>query len=242
MTDWYKIKRVLVWQNWQEKQIYPAGWKPWSNTIAYYKFNGNWNDSSWNWLNLTMNNVTYSTLSSWISVAYFNGSAYWLNTSLSKTLTEWTQSIWICKSRNTDSETFTQIGSVSPTDWEWSIKTYWTSTGNIWTTLYYWGFIYRWYNNTWISNWTWIHVVVVWWSGGNKLYVNWQQVTLSYVYWNSSTSFGSRAFTILSIGRHRAASADWMQWYVSEWIVEDKQRTAQEVIDYYNQTKSNYWL
>ena len=24
MTDWYKIKRILVWQNWEEKQIYPA--------------------------------------------------------------------------------------------------------------------------------------------------------------------------------------------------------------------------
>ena len=24
MTDWYKIKRVLIWQNNQEKQIYPA--------------------------------------------------------------------------------------------------------------------------------------------------------------------------------------------------------------------------
>ena len=25
MTDWYKIKRILIWQNNQEKQIYPAG-------------------------------------------------------------------------------------------------------------------------------------------------------------------------------------------------------------------------
>lgn len=28
MTDWYKIKRVLVWQGWQEKQIYPASRLP----------------------------------------------------------------------------------------------------------------------------------------------------------------------------------------------------------------------
>lgn len=24
MADWYKINRILVWQNWEEKQIYPA--------------------------------------------------------------------------------------------------------------------------------------------------------------------------------------------------------------------------
>ena len=24
MTDWYKVKRILTWVNWEEKQIYPA--------------------------------------------------------------------------------------------------------------------------------------------------------------------------------------------------------------------------
>ena len=28
MTDWYKIKRVLTWVNWEEKQIYPAARLP----------------------------------------------------------------------------------------------------------------------------------------------------------------------------------------------------------------------
>jgi len=33
----------------------------------------------------------------------------------------------------------------------------------------------------------------------------------------------------------------WM-WYLSEIIIEDKARTAQEIAGYYNQTKWDYWI
>ena len=36
------------------------GWKPWSNTIAYWEFDWNLNDSSGNWYNLTATSSSYS--------------------------------------------------------------------------------------------------------------------------------------------------------------------------------------
>lgn len=41
MTDWYKIKRVLIWVNWVEKQIYPASRLP----SAYQEVE--WIESDW---------------------------------------------------------------------------------------------------------------------------------------------------------------------------------------------------
>ena len=41
MTDWYKIKRILTWVNWEEKQIYPASRLP----SAYQEVE--WIQSSW---------------------------------------------------------------------------------------------------------------------------------------------------------------------------------------------------
>jgi hypothetical protein len=35
---------------------------------------------------------------------------------------------------------------------------------------------------------------------------------------------------------------DNLKWYLSQFILEDKTRTAQEIADYYNQTKWNYWI
>jgi hypothetical protein len=34
----------------------------------------------------------------------------------------------------------------------------------------------------------------------------------------------------------------YMTWYMSDLIVENKARTAEETANYYNSTKSNYWL
>ena len=45
MTDWYKIKRVLTWVNWEEKQIYPAVDHP---TYTYdFTVSDNWFTYTW---------------------------------------------------------------------------------------------------------------------------------------------------------------------------------------------------
>lgn len=47
MTDWYKIKRILVWQNNEEKQIYPASRLPSAyQEVEYIQSSWSW---GWNW-------------------------------------------------------------------------------------------------------------------------------------------------------------------------------------------------
>ena len=217
------------------------GRQPWANTIAYYTFNGDCDDSSSNWYDLTPYNVTYSTITNGDEVAYFNGSnAYAILTWLNMTISDATMNIWIKKTRNTASENFGQLAST--TEWWRSITTRTTWTWDIWNQLYYSAWQFLGSNGTWIANDTWMNVVITAGSTGNKLYVNGQEVAMTYNHWNSSTPLWTRLFDWIVISRHVAADANWAQWYVSKRIIEDKMRTASEISDYYDLTKWSYWL
>ena len=69
MTDWYKIKRVLTWVNWEEKQIYPASRLP----SAYQEVG--YIQSSWT-----------QRIDTWITP---NDSYYWFEAKLNVTQTSW---------------------------------------------------------------------------------------------------------------------------------------------------------
>ena len=61
MTDWYKIKRVLIWQNWEEKQIYPA--PIFSYEYDFRNKNATTVQSDW-W---TIDNISYAWFdSNWV--------------------------------------------------------------------------------------------------------------------------------------------------------------------------------
>jgi len=60
MTDWYKIKKVLIWQGWEEKQIYPA------QTVQTFDFQNNgalW----WTWITI-YGTPTYTSWQWWTIV------------------------------------------------------------------------------------------------------------------------------------------------------------------------------
>ena len=226
MTDWYKIKRILTWINWEEKQIYPATWHPWANTVAYYPIETNVNDYSWNSKNMTNNGVAFGTYA-WVQCWYFDNNSY---ASRSWSLFTWnptfTVSIW--------------MNNISRNWWEvpWSFGSnlstnsflYWISDSrklNIW-----------WYSNdrdTWytINTNTWYNVIFAynpsWWD----VYVNWSKVytwTWSPTIWNNTTRISGDQW-------------NWQNWYwyLSKLIFEDRKWTATDVTNYYNATKSTYW-
>ena len=239
---WYKLKRILIYPDGvTEKQVYPAWWKPWANTIAYYPLNWDANDYSWNSRNLTATDITYNTLSSWLKVAYLNwSSSYAIINNQSISMSECTLNIWIKRWQISNSETWWSI-------WYWGDAAYRISPNsstewNLWHLLYANWWVFQWTNNTWIRNWEWANYVSVTTSSGNKFYVNGQEVALSYSRWNSSIGFGTRNFNNIVIWKHPTISADRTKWEASNWIIEDKARTAEEVAKYYNLTKAKYWL
>jgi hypothetical protein len=82
-----------------------------------------------------------------------------------------------------------------------------------------------------LNTWTNIVFTITW--GKLKIYSNWT----SYL----DTSFGNNVTGNLKIGVD-----DWwgfmFSWWLSELIFENVARTAQEISDYYNNTKANYWI
>jgi hypothetical protein len=89
-----------------------------------------------------------------------------------------------------------------------------------------------------LSSWTWVHYVSIFdrTDGTIKVYKDWTFV-------GSASAGYDLAYTwvALTIGW----SAVWGRYFdgrLSNVIIEDKVRTAQDVADYYNLTKSNYWL
>lgn len=202
--------------------------KPNANTIAYYKFDWNLNDSSGNWYNWSMRygSFTYSTLSSWEQYLYSNWANYSNNITIPYNPQSYTVNVW-CK--------------------------YWSSSIFLdfqpaRTGVNSWPRFQRLANNSlylgsqpYVS-WTftqWTNVVLVLNPSNSQFYINWQYVSS----WNAMQTWYST--TNLSINTAWLAdnptSQSWTN-YMDEIIIEDRPRTTAEITDYYNLTKWNYWL
>ena len=244
---WYKLKRILIYPDGvTEKQVYPKyEWKPNANTLAYYPLTSTTtvNDMSGNNRNLTNNWATFWTYAGVDCVLLPSADTkklYWtlpLTWNQTFTVNVYIQRIW----NSTQSQYSWQIFVLWDIGTNWA--TFWTSIKNstaanpntylTWT---------RWTDITSTdTNTTWKRelITVINDTSNVKLYKNWTLIM------DNSMSFniGSTNFAIWSFSS--SSQRWWFQnfyWYMSRFIVEDKVRTAQEIQDYYNQTKSNYWL
>jgi len=232
---WYKVKRIMMRPNGVEKQVRPdTWWQPWANTIAYYKFNWNLNDSSGNNRNLSLaaGSVTYWTESWWAKYGYFNTSTYTNNyTSMPYYSTNYTINYW-----------YKRVWSVS---WNYWIIADFHTGSNYFPRLkvqnsVIWFIVGRsdvgasgtdsW-NNYCISISNWI----------TSCYKNWGLVASGHSV--NSFSWNLPYFRLNTVWYTTASYSDYAgDGRFSEFIVENKARTAQEIADYYNSTKSKYWL
>ena len=200
-------------------------WTPWSNTVAYYPLKENANDYSWNSKNLNNNWLTFWTYSG-VTCASSSGNYAQLSLWTYTTYSTLTVSIWHNPTTTTPIRyAFGFGGSVDMGIWNNGV-TYYASGSQyfdqaIWVTA---------------NQWTNI-IVTVNWSTWN-IYKNWSLYTTRTDWWNVVAN---------SIAIWTNSSASYPQnnrfyGYLSNAIIENKTRTAQEVANYYNQTKSDYWL
>ena len=244
MTDWYKIKRVLIWQWWVEKQIYPAGWKPNANTIAYFPLENNSNEGSWKTVTSSDSSVSYSTLW-WVKCANVSSNGgITCTTSVfdwSGSYTEQTMSFWLYQNA--------MPSWTSRWAFEWEKQNTYSfyflcRSNNVYR--------YEW-NNAWSTIdvsipssdiWKWVYFTLVNSSSWKYMYKNWVQIWSwtwsSRPRWSRHSSF-QEANRILWT---RTWPNDWesLNWWLRELIFEKKCWTAQEISAYYNQTKSKYGL
>ena len=146
----------------------------------------------------------------------------------SLTNTARTASCWVCKSNN--ARVALNISNYNTNQW-----------GSLWI-LFYSNYIMV-ADDYWAqamaetcSAWIWYNVVATQEWSTVKAYLNWEYI-------GESTTRPSQIPTWWSLWAvHISSHSDKYIWYISNAILENKARTAQEISDYYNQTKSNYWL
>ena len=200
---------------------------PVDNTVAYFPFKENFNDYKWT-RTLTVNDCTitdwtakvnsqnsYMKLSTpvWWSVVTVNMWYYynWLST-------WWQWNTLLAKEWWTYHHML--IPAVSSSWVVWQIGSY-NSNWRPWNiTLQQW----KWYNIVMIKDWT-----------NEKIYVNKELVL------EDTASFDNNANPIWFISNYNTNQTQWAQGNLSEIIFEDKVWTKEEIDDYFEASKIDYW-
>jgi hypothetical protein len=209
-------------------------WKPWANTLVYIPMEADLIDHSWKGVSVTNNNVSIVSNQASIWVWYFN----------------WNWYLSIPKGSNILWNIFTISWYGKISGWPTYSAIFWTVNSSYWwlTVQYEWTALYA---SSAVNSWdligditvftknnVWEHYVLVRNLTNWELYKNWVKVWTSTSWnWNIVQNWNASY-----IGRNWASSQANITWYLSNFIIESTARTADEILAYYNQTKSNYWL
>ena len=221
-------------------------WTPNANTIAYRPLESNANDIVWgyNWTNVSW--ISYDTLASWkkvakattttanIAISWAILDRIWSN---DFTISCWVYLTWVNTMWYNITSLFLVIKNSSPYPWP---QIFLSNNSNWWSWIY---FAPQWVS--WVSSNTsydnvinrWINIVYTRSSWVCKWYINAVQETTQ----NSNISYSWWTWWFLFA--RWDSNQQLLTWSMgSEYILELKWWTAQEILNYYNKTKSNYWL
>ena len=226
------ISKVFLW----DTQVRPSGWwgwQPWANTIAYYPLTSDFNDQSWNGYNLTNDGGVISNVW-WIDCGYYNGSSYSIITSQpslsnTRTISCWrmpTSTSWVMWIVVTwDTHNAPNMWGLQQNSWEirWSEWRTLNQSVNSWVAVT-------------VNNWYYLVTTI---NNGTtaKIYVNWNL--------ENTITRSTPIIAWTNIGIWSKSSPTYSEkaiGYVSNAIIESVAWTDQEILDYYNLTKSNYGL
>lgn len=221
------ILNMIYWATWW------GGWwwEPWANTLAYYHIE---DDDDTTIHDRAGNNDLSYTSNSYITdadagrVANLAGQNY-ASWSVINMWTEYTEIAWVYQSNSSGEQSiFTQNASSSRYPSTWLLTRNWwyiacVSMSDKQTSV-------RFPTNAW--------TMICWTRNSNwdmKLYLNWvYQTTVS----NTDTP-NYNGWEWFYLWLWRTTYYKW-KWYFKTLILENKERTAQEVTAYFNQTKANY--
>lgn len=230
---WYKLKRILIHPGWVEKQVYPSTKRePWANTVGYRPFKADMKDYSGNWYDFFIKDGSVSYSNNMITV---NGRLRTAdNTAVMANYAGDFTELWYTQSSGSTNNWFMFL--FNPSD-NWTSAIFWINTD--WIA---WNYVY--WNNQWWTGASYstvptgVHLIAfVKTSSAQILYLDWVEVARN----TSNIQPVGTSGWIIAMWLWRHASWGWTAVW-GNLILEDKARTAQEISDYYNQTKWNYWL
>lgn len=231
---WNKIQKIYIGTNQVRPELEP--WTPWANTFAYFPLKNDATDvihnialtSEWTTNYTTVWGVKSAefTKSNWL---YDNNFSYIPQWDYSKTLSCWLYVKW---------------GNIS---WGGIVAVWWDTVWSVfWIGAYSWSYSIIMTRNGSTSTAytptlnTWINVIATYNNSDWKMYINGNW----YTTWGNTTAPTSwnNLYLWQNIWASILVNNQTFYWNMSEVILEDKERTPQEVANYYNQTKSTYWL
>ena len=206
-------------------------WQPWANTIAYYPLNSTntVNDLSWNSNTLTNQWATFWTYWGVDCVNTTGKSLYWLVTNLP---------IW-----NSMRTISVRANAQASSSW---MAIYWYGSNTTHNRCV----CYRTTIDGWIIYFSHqiddIATSIV--MDTNKRYLFTYTYDGTTAKWYVNWSLAWSVNVVLETTSSDLVISWWGAWhetftgYISNFIIEDKARTAEEISDYLNRTKSLYWI
>lgn len=228
---WNKIQKIYIGT---QKVRPPYKREPNANTIWYYPLTSSTtvNDQSWNSRNLSNNGsrVTFWTYK-WVDCAYFTGnSSTYMRATINAGQTALTLCCWFYFIQYNTSY---GINLIFLNSRNFGI---WIAQGNnnrfASSSLSWFSPNVNLTSDSWWALWT---ITFTWTSEPWALYYNWVLAWTRWTTWWSATIASTLELW----------SSNWnnfFQWGLSEVIVENRAWTDEEVLGYYNQTKSKYWI
>ena len=218
------VKEIYVWTT----KVRPTR-NPWANTLFYLPLKNNISDASW-----------HVNTSWWGSISYQNPWAYIpsrLTINYTTNPTSFTY-MWYFKAPNSSSYAVLWFKASITSSWYYWWDLYYNAS---WANTLRIEFLKYRYSNVWQQSYSvgsstsWHHICLV-----NDLSNMWY----IYVDWVLAISHSISWFSLSGNPVYVAGDGDNNNNPIYAWdiIMEDKARTAQEITDYYNQTKANYWL
>lgn len=210
-------------------------WTPGPNTIAYCPLEQNGVDITWNYeLSIDVSSdISFSDNGYWLNVLNKSGVSNYERASCSERA--WT--IWI----------WAKLSDTPVGDDNWTIISQWQHYGIIYDNgrwrgtgvairLEGWNSTVAWssHYNTNLTDWH-LYMFTYDWTD-TKFYVDGQLFSTI----NNFTPIQITELNLLWI--NSSFFKRWVRWQFSKALWEKPARTAQEIADYYNQTKSLYWI
>ena len=200
---------------------------PWENTISYFPFKEDFADHKWN-RTLTVNDCTIDNgsakINSQSSYMTLSSTIWWSDITINLWYYYWAYSTWWWWNTLFARKGWTYHHLLMPAT---------SSSWTVWQVGFYNSWWYPW--SEVLQLWEWYNIIVVKSWNNQKIYINSKLVE------DNNSSFNNNSYPIWIIANYDSWQSQWAQGRMSELFFENKLWTQEEIDEYFNMSKAEYW-